>query len=151
MVRNKRKTAKTIAAVAISFLVLVAVCAKLCVFASKEEKVSAEIVETYKSMMKDPDSMILTSDVLYTKIESGEEVWCFKVNSKNSFGAYTGSKDVEVLGKNGNPIIFSNENDEYFIGFWEVMALSEKGTGNTFKVKRFKAKRIAKMAKCKYE
>lgn len=69
-------------------------------------KYAAEI--NLKAMFKDADA-VKYQDVILTRLEGGNLMLCGKVNSKNSFGAYTGYKRFIASPNPGAPTLVEGE------------------------------------------
>lgn len=79
-------------------------------------KVAQQCVHSYKTMQKDPDSMILRGDVLV--VNDKEEDWdryvCFVSSGKNSYGATVTSMPIF---KNGSYLCdYTEENESFSYG-----------------------------------
>lgn len=136
---------RTIIAVALACLVGLLVVTQMTMMGTKSEKACAKAIGEFTKYLKDPDSMTLTSDILYCKFRNGTEIYCFSENSKNGFGAYAGSNEVELICENGELAVFATEDDEYFIGFKTLIETAEKEKDTGLEYKRFKKSRIEKM------
>lgn len=148
---KKAKMFRAAAVIAALIFAFYLVSTQTTAFCSEDEKNCVEMARNFKNHLKDPDSMILTSDVLYAKFENGEEVWCFSANCKNSFGAYTGSQEVEAVGKNGTSLAFAGQGDEYFMQFKEIIEEAELQEEKMFEHNRFNGRKVARIVNCKYK
>ncbi len=120
------------------------------VLPSADEKTCANIVAQFAKELKDPDSMVITSDILRAKVESGAEVWCFRYNAKNGFGAYVGNEKVEIYAMNGEPFFYAREGSTEFANFQYMLEeVAEKGYSE-LDCKKFNGKRIANLANVSY-
>ena len=132
------------------FLMLLSGCGTMYSLDESEEDAVASILE-YQQKLKDPDSMILSGDVIvHMAYGNGETVTCFKANGKNAFGAYAGAVEVEVFSRDGVPIWFSAEGSDYFLNLRENYFKSREFFKSRYSVQELDAVRLAHYIGCKY-
>lgn len=61
---------------------------------SSEEKYVLAVAKDYKSMLKDPDSMIIRGDILYIETDDFDRYVCFTASGNNSYGASVTSMPI---------------------------------------------------------
>ena len=60
----------------------------------KKKKHVLEVTRSYRSMLKDPDSMIIRGDIIFIETEDYVRYVCFEVSGNNSFGASVTSMPI---------------------------------------------------------
>ena len=147
---RERNKASHIAKIILAVLAVIVVISLIANFiGTSGERSCAKIVKAYQQELKDPDSMILCSDVLYLESE-GVGVWCFSINGRNSFGQYAGYMQVEVIGENGTPSFYLTEDSDYFLHFADSINAAESSGIKAFDYTRYDGEKVARIAGCKY-
>ena len=100
--KSKRKLVAIIAAILACAVIVGVVVAISSLSLNSHEDYAYRIVRKHKSVLKDPDSMVLRGDILYVEGYEGSNYVIFKVSANNSYGASVVSmpmyKDGTYLG-----------------------------------------------------
>ncbi len=76
-----------------------------------------EAVLIYKNSLKDPSSMRIYGDIVVASIaEQDGQLISIICDAKNSYGGYSGKKEIEILLSTEFDPLFFDEDSEYFIG-----------------------------------
>lgn len=100
--KSKRKLVAILAAILACIIIVGTVIAIASLSLNSHEEYAYQIVRKYKSMLKDPDSMVLRGDILCVEGYEGSNYVIFKASGNNSYGASVVSmpmyKDGTYLG-----------------------------------------------------
>ncbi len=133
---------------------------------NEKEKYVYEVVDEYKDMLKDPDSMVLRGDILYVKDSSYDTYVAFSASGNNSYGAPVTSmpifKNYSYLGDYDDDLEDIDDPREaanlaygkLIVASWNLMAKAGGDLSNDedyLEAELISGKKIAAKLKCEFK
>ena len=130
---------------------------------TENEEYACQVVEKYKRMLKDPDSMVLRGDILYVENSDLEKFVAFSASGNNSYGAPVTSMpmflDRTYVGDYGDEASDLEDREEKLnllkgnlaVASWNLVGENMVNDEDYLEAELISGKKIAKKLKCEWK